>query len=470
MSDDTTRIELPELESEDTLRSLPRRDPCPRCRFARARGRCMRCEPPESVGSYRVEEVVGSGGMSVVYRAVDPWLGRNVALKMLRPDLKPQWAMMLVKEARALASVKSPHVVQVYTFGSHEDAFFFAMEYVDGWSLDVIIREHKEQGQRVPMHRALAIIDQVAMGLDAVHAREIVHRDVKPSNIVIERDTGRPVLVDFGLAIADGVRRNTAGSPHYMAPEQWRGETLDARCDVYGLACCAYELLTGTVAFPGGTLRTVGGRHCAATRPLPSRAMPRLAPLDPVFAKALARAPAERFATCYDFATRLARVAEGHKLFRTPALRSDRPSEEVSEEALRVLVVEDDPAFAKLARRAVQLAFFGKDIRVKVVRSGDEAFDTARRKMPSLVLIDWETRDEETRDGLETLSRLRSLPGGAGIRAIIVAENEPSIARFAVLGVQDIVPKHCGIEVLVDTILAVARRAGWYELLPAGDD
>ena len=456
-----------EHESSNALRTVPRRNPCPRCRFSMVRGRCLRCQPPETVGNYRVEEVLGSGGMSVVYRATDPWLGRSVAVKMLRPDLKPQWAMMLVKEARSLASVRSPHVVQVYAFGSHDDAFFFAMEHVDGWSLETIIREHKRQNQLVPFHRTVAIVNQVAMGLDAVHGRDIVHRDVKPANIVIERDTGRPVLVDFGLAIGDGERRNAAGSPHYMAPEQWRGETLDGRCDVYGLACCAFELLTGHVAFPGETLRTVATKHCNATRPLPSRRNRRLTPLDELFAKALAQEAKERFASCCDFASRLERLALRYDLLDATEARPPASSEETAEEALRVLVVEDDPAFAKLARRAVQLAFFGKDIRVRTVRSSAEAIEVSRRKMPSLLLIDWETPQIR---GLETLSRLRSLPGGSGIRAIVVSAEEPSMARFAVLGVQDLVPKPCNIAVLVDNILAVARRAGWTELLPASDE
>jgi serine/threonine protein kinase len=207
---------------------------CPKCGFGSLESArvCPRCGAPRSSldpaliidGRYRVESELGRGGMGVVYVARDAWLDRPVALKVIAAS----WASdaratdRFQKEAKALASVRSQHVVQVYAFGPHEGSYFFAMEYVHGRSLRAIIAEHKQHNATIPVHRTLAILSQIANGISAVHAAGIIHRDVKPANIVIEDDTGRPVLVDFGLASPgdDPSQAIAMGTPQYMAPEQ----------------------------------------------------------------------------------------------------------------------------------------------------------------------------------------------------------------------------------------------------------
>jgi len=149
-----------------------------------------------------VEAQLGKGAMGVVLRVRDIGLDRDVALKLIAPPFiaDPSAATRFRREAAALAAIRNEHVVQVYSFGPHEGSFFFAMEYVRGPTLEALMRQHADHGAFVPLHRALTILLQVASGLDAAHHAGIVHRDVKPSNIVIEEHTGRPVLVDFGLA------------------------------------------------------------------------------------------------------------------------------------------------------------------------------------------------------------------------------------------------------------------------------
>ncbi len=438
-------------------------------------------------GRYGVESVVGHGGMGIVYLARDAGLGRPVALKMIAP----RWASddgvvaSFQREAKALASIRSQFVVQVYAFGLHEGSYFFAMEYVRGRTLRQILAEHREHRDTIPLHRTLTILHRVAQGIDAVHAAGIVHRDVKPSNIVIEEDTGRPVLVDFGLAVpsADPAAALAIGTPQYMAPEQAGvgvpGASVTARTDVYSLGITAFEMLSGQLPFDSKDLAQLMRQHARRRPPALSSLRRDLAPFDKVILRALAKDPAERYPTCTAFAEVLAAAGERWITSTLPtlpppagegdaALDDDGAAQAAAPGAepargrpFFALVVDDSPVFRRFTMQATQLALFRhkKDLRVLVegAGSGQAALERAAAEPPDLVLLDF---DMPGLDGVDTLSRLRALPGGGQARVVVLSGRVGAADRwrFAVLGVHDFVAKPIDFRQLVDRIEAIAKR------------
>ena len=415
---------------------------------------------------YRIEAELGRGAMGVVYRATEVWLERPVALKLIAPSLvgDVSVAMRFHREAKALASIRSLHVVQLYAFGHHDGSYFFAMEYVRGRSLKEILVEHRQHGDTVPVHRALTILAQIADGISAVHAAGIVHRDVKPSNIIIEEDTGRPVLVDFGLAAHgdDAVVAMAMGTPLYMAPEQtaMTGTKLPItpRTDVYSLGCTAFEMLSGHPPFPGGDAMALMRMHATMPAPLISSMRKDCAVFDRVLARALAKDPAERYGSCLDLTNDLAaagtRWRTGHLTSRPPPLPFEKDA------PLRVLIVDGDPVFAKFATQAVHAAFFGylnARVEISTARSGDDAIERAELQPPDMVLLDY---DMPGLDGPDTLSQLRALPGCARARIVVLSRRiqEEDRWRFSVLGVRDFISKTTIFPTLVRSLQRVAER------------
>ncbi len=435
-----------------------RRNECPRCGADMTR-------PVLIDGRYELEAELGRGAMGVVYRARDVELGRSVALKLIAPEYarSSRVAAYLQREARALATIRSNHVVQVYASGPHKESYFFAMEFIRGRSLDSIINEHKAHGTFVPMYRALTILRQIARGLSAVHAAGIVHRDVKPANIVIEENTGRPVLVDFGLAVSADAHAESAGTPTVMAPEQGRlneGGIVTIRTDIYSLGCTAYKLLTGRLPFESKTIPELIRAHMTEEAKPVSSLRADLAPFDPVFARALAKNPDERYATAEELALAL---DQAESRWVPPELSGAAlPTGVFSQPGpgLRALVVDDDDMFRAFAARAVKLAFQEVPVRVLAAGSGIEALTTALHNPPNLVLLDF---DMPGLDGINTLSRLRVLPGGLEARILVVSARaqEQERWRFSVLGVHDFLAKPVQLQDLVDTVARIAHRSGW---------
>ena len=257
----------------------------------------------DTIAGYEIEELVGRGGMGEIYRARDPRLERRVALKLLAERYSEDEAFRerLLRESRIAASLDHPNVVPVYEAGEVDDRIFIAMRFVDGSDLEALLRSDGP----LEASRALAIAAQVADALDAAHARGLVHRDVKPSNILLDRQDRREhvYLADFGLtqsvsdrAPADG---HLDGTVDYVAPEQIRGDDVDGRADVYGLGCVLFQALTGTVPFSGVSDVAVLYAHLEAPPPRASErrdALPEA--LDDVLTRAMAKVPAERQPTC----------------------------------------------------------------------------------------------------------------------------------------------------------------------------
>jgi serine/threonine protein kinase len=282
------------------------------------------------VAGYRIAEQVGSGGMGVVYRAEETGLGgRPVALKLLPPALAgdPDFRARFLREMRVAAAIDHPNIVPIYRAGEDRGLLYLAMRYVHASDLRRVL----EAEGRLEPGRALAILDQVARALDAAHARGLVHRDVKPGNIllappVLDSDPEHVYLVDFGLARSDSDDRSITGggsflgTPRYAAPEQAAGRPVDGRTDGYALGCVLYECLTGRPPFPGGSNEAVLLAHLEAAPPRVTAARPDLPPaIDQVVARALAKAPGDRFPSCRALvAAARQTLTPGAKVPRTP--------------------------------------------------------------------------------------------------------------------------------------------------------
>lgn len=257
---------------------------------------------------YRVERTIGVGSMGVVHLARDLKRHRRVAVKLVSPEHAhdPDAHFRFSREAAALAAVRHPNVVGVAGVGEDDAGkSFVAMEYVKGPSLEQIVAEHASRGEFVPVTRALAIVRALSEGLAAVHAAGFIHRDVKPSNVLVEDGTDRAVLLDFGLARTPArasCKSIGAGTPWYMAPEQLDDEEareleLSARTDVYALGCTAYQVLTASPPFPSLDLDELRDLHLRTPPPPVSTIRPELAAIDAAIARALAKDPSERFPT-----------------------------------------------------------------------------------------------------------------------------------------------------------------------------
>ena len=275
---------------------------------------------------YRIESVIGRGAMGTVYLAEDERLQRKVALKVLAPELVHQdafWQRFL-RETRIATALDHPHVVPVYDAGDAEGTPFLAMRYVEGSDLRALLRR---AGPLEP-RRALAIVAQVARALDAAHARGLVHRDVKPGNVLIAEDE-HAYLADFGVSVELDAPRAHPGSPvgtvAYLAPEQIEGATVDGRADQYALACVLFECVCGEPPFTraDSDMAVLWAHLEDEPRPLGELRPGLPAALDGVLAKALAKDPRARFATCQAFAD-AAMEALGESAALPPALAAQK--------------------------------------------------------------------------------------------------------------------------------------------------
>lgn len=266
-------------------------------------------------GRYQIQHRVGSGGMATVYRAVDTYLNRPVAVKILRPEFAgdEDFVRRFRREARAAASLSHPNVVAVYDVGREgDDTYYIIMEYVDGPTLKEYIRE----GGPLPAHEAVRIAGEILEALEHAHQMGVVHRDVKPQNVLLTRG-GHAKVADFGIARATTGASAThtatvVGTAHYVSPEQARGQAADERSDVYSTAVVLYEMLTGRVPFEGEIPVAVALKH-VRDEPLPPRAINPSVPaaLERVVLRAMAKDPAQRYPSAGAFRRELIAAANG---------------------------------------------------------------------------------------------------------------------------------------------------------------
>jgi Protein kinase domain len=266
----------------------------------------MDVSPPAGIGTdflgYRIEELIGRGGMGVVYRAYDLRLKRPVALKLVTPSLArdERFRERFARESELVMSLEHPNVVPIYDAGDVADRVYLAMRLVDGRDLGALLRA---EGALEPV-RAIAICGQIAAALDAAHARGLVHRDVKPSNVLLD-GSEHVYLADFGLTrrldddegpVGEG---SSIGTPDYLAPEQLDRAPIDGSADVYSLGCVLYECLTGEPVFPRSSRLAVAWAHLEEQPPKPSRQRVELPEaIDAVVERALAKEPEQRYPSC----------------------------------------------------------------------------------------------------------------------------------------------------------------------------
>jgi Protein kinase domain len=273
--------------------------------------------PGSQIGKYVLEQQIGHGGMAVVFRARDNQLGRLVALKIMAPSVASdaEFRQRFIRESRAAAGVDDPHIIPVFEAGESAGVLFIAMRYVAGGDVRSLLAREGP----LSVARVSAILVSVASALDAAHAALLVHRDVKPGNMLMDVRKGRPdhvYLADFGLTKAtSGAVSLTGtgrflGTADYAAPEQIGGRRVDGRADQYALACAAVEMLTGQPPFPLENVMAILTAHMSEPPPPLSALRHGLpAELDAVLGRALAKSPDDRYLSCGDFTTAFERAA-----------------------------------------------------------------------------------------------------------------------------------------------------------------
>jgi predicted Ser/Thr protein kinase len=254
----------------------------------------------KQLGIYRIVAPLGEGGMAAVYKAYQPGMDRYVALKILPRHFAsdPQFVARFKQEAQVLAKLQHPHILPVFDFGEAEGYTYIVMPFIESGTLIDLLK-----GQPLPLQKIRRIVSQLGDALDYAHSRGLVHRDVKPSNVLLD-ERGNCLLTDFGLAkIVEGSMNLTTsgavlGTPAYMSPEQGLGQTPDGRSDIYSLGVILYEMATGRAPFKAETPMAVMIKHIHDPLPMPTSINPKLIdPVERVILKAMAKEPADRYAT-----------------------------------------------------------------------------------------------------------------------------------------------------------------------------
>jgi len=354
------------------------------------------------LAGYRLEAELGRGGMGVVFRAQHAHLRRTVALKVLAPHLASDasFRRRFIQESQTAAALRHPHIVPVHDAGEAEGHLYLAMHYVEGVDLGMALAD----GPLDPP-RAVGLIGQIGSALDAAHEAGLVHRDVKPGNILLEGLHG--YLTDFGLATrAAAHTRLTAagqvvGTADYLAPEQAEGRTVDARADVYALGCVLFHCLAGRPPFQRDSDVQVLYAHMQSAPPSPRTARPELAAgFDDVIARAMAKEPDARFASCGALAQAARGVLDGGEA------AGDRPAQP------RILV-----ALEGTSRSLIRAGLRGDEFAVEELAPEASLLEVTRSTAPSVLLVD-SRRDGPF--GPETCRALREDRRTAATRIITI--------------------------------------------------
>jgi hypothetical protein len=420
------------------------------------------------IAGYRLEERIGRGGMGVVYRAEHINLRRRAAVKIIAPDLAESEGFRdrFTREARIAAALQHPNIVTVYDAGEVDGLLYLAMQYIEGSDLAAMLRSER----LLRPYRAVDVCGQVASALDAAHAMGLIHRDVKPANVLIEGRTA--FLTDFGLTKRiEGSHTqlthagDVVGTIHYVAPEQIEGGSVDARTDVYSLGCLVYHCLTGQVPYPRETDVAVIYAHLSEAPPRITALRPELPEgLDAVIAKALDKSPDRRFPSCGDLisAARAVINAAG-PLGDTSSPR--RESTAGGDMGSAVAGMREVAAAARRPRvllagldagtRAVARIALGERVDVLEAQR-DQVLERVREERPDLVLLPWGGRAGELMSALgdDALTRDAKVlllvdDAAAGSREVAVAAADERLSTpFSPLQLQVKLRKLLGAEVI----------------------
>jgi len=294
--------------------------------------------PGAEIAGCRIEAVAGRGGMGIVYRATQLSLGRPVAVKLIAPDRAgdPGFRERFERESRVAAAIDHPNVIPVFAAGEEGGHLYLVMRYVKGIDLQALLARER----RLPAGRVAAIAGQIGAALDAAHAVGLVHRDVKPANVLLSAE--HAYLADFGLSQVVGTETRLTstgqwiGTVDFMAPEQFSGAEVDARADVYALGCVLYNALTGEVPYPRGTVPATMLAHMQDAQPRPTEAAGDVPDdFDRVIARALAKEPDRRYPSAGDLGRAALAAAEGRHVTeseRTVARGAAAPHERAAGE------------------------------------------------------------------------------------------------------------------------------------------
>jgi len=391
-------------------------------------------------GSYRILRLLGQGAMGAVFLARDETLDRQVAIKFTHPNrLTPSSRKRFLDEARAMARVNHPNVVQVYAFGESEDRPYFVMEFVEGRTLQ---QWFDDRSAAADLDVALGILDAMCLGVAAIHAENTVHHDIKPSNILLD-DQLRPRVADLGLAALRQLdppnKSEVVGTPAYMAPEiafsSHADPELRSRADVYSLACVGYELLTGRPPFEGTTNVSMLLQHATAPVPPASSLRPDLPEeLDRVLLHGLEKDPAARTPSAEAFRRDLA-----------TARRS-------SLEPKRILIAEDHDDSREALKLSLAHGFPSAEI--ECVSNGTSALEAFDRTTPSVTIMDLRMPGI---DGMNLTKLLRERRCSAAMPIIVLtASGGPKEWQtLAALGADRLLVK----PVIADDVVALVRSA-----------
>src|SRR5215510_4166841 len=265
-------------------------------------------QPGQTLGPYRILNQIGQGGMATVYKAYQPSMDRNVAVKVLPGQLaqSPEFTQRFQQEARIIAKLEHAHILPVFDYGESEGISYFVMRFLEAGTL----KDKMESGRPLPLREIDRLFTQLADALSYAHSMGVVHRDLKPANALID-SRGNLFLTDFGIAkILEGTSPRLTqtdaimGTPAYISPEQAQAEKVDQRSDIYSLGIILYEMVTGRVPYTADTPLAVILKHVTHPLPLPSSIKPDIPEtIERVLLKALAKNPDDRFANVSDFLT-----------------------------------------------------------------------------------------------------------------------------------------------------------------------
>jgi serine/threonine protein kinase len=314
------------------------------------------------VGPYKITDKIGEGGMGAVFKGIDTMLEREVAIKMLRPELarQPEVLERFRTEAVTLAKLNHPNIATLYSFLRHEDDYFMVMEFVRGNTLETSIQNFGA----IPFERAIPLFCQALEGIDHAHKQGIVHRDIKPANVMVQ-ESGSVKVMDFGIARVLGTARmtkqgNVVGTVEYMSPEQIRGEDSDARSDIYSLGILLYEMLTGRVPFSSTSEYEIMKLQIEEAPPPPTLYAAQLPlPVEQAIMRSLAKKAEARFQTAGEFrAVLLGALSASTNLLKTPTANYAAPATKVDREAFNSGLYVDAPKGTMVAGGLNQVAGF----------------------------------------------------------------------------------------------------------------
>ena len=363
----------------------------------------------DTFAGYRIDALAGRGGMGVVFRATDLALDRQVALKLIAPDaaLDPVFRARFEHECRAAAAIDHPHAVEVFHAGEQDGVLYVTMRYVDGIDLGALLARESA----LEPARAVGLIAQVADALDEAHRHGLVHRDVKPTNVLIATRGGaeHAFLTDFGLTKRRegdaGLTRPgfAMGTADYMAPEQARGGDVDGRADIYALGCVLYKTLTGVVPFDRGSDLEKMMAHLNDRPPSLLEARPELTrALDEAVRRAMAKDREDRYESAGAFGRAALEAVQG----RTPAAPVAAP------DAMRVVVAEDSVLLRAGVVHLLEAAGFAV---VAQAGDADELLSAVRTHRPDVAVTDIRMPPTHTDEGLRAARTIREELPGTGV-------------------------------------------------------